>query len=67
MKDAIYMTAFVVLLTLSGEKEKDLRLRLEEERAFCEYLAQEAEWTTNMLALAGENKSASKVDSVEEN
>ena len=53
MKDAIYMAAFVLMLFLSGEKERDLRLRLEEERAFCESLAQEAEWTTNSLAQAG--------------
>ena len=64
VKDAIYMAAFVLMLFLSGEKEKDLRLRLEGERAFSESLAQEADWMTNSLAQAGENKSASKVDSV---
>ena len=47
------MTAFVLMLFLSGEKEKDLRLRLEGERAFCESLAQEADWMTNSLAQAG--------------
>ena len=47
------MTAFVLMLFLSGEKEKELRLRLEGERAFSESLAQEAEWMTNSLAQAG--------------
>ena len=47
------MAAFVLMMFLSGEKEKELRLRLEGERAFSESLAQEADWTTNMLAQAG--------------
>lgn len=64
MKDAIYMTAFVLMLCLSGEKEKELRLRLEGERAFSESLAQEADWMTNSLAQAGENKPESEVDSI---
>ena len=64
MKDGLYVALLAVLFLLSGEREKDLRLRLEEERTFSESLAQEADWMTNSLAQAGENKSASKVDSV---
>ena len=53
MKDGLYVALLAVLFLLSGEREKDLRLRLEEERAFSESLAQEADWMTNSLAQAG--------------
>ena len=42
MKDAIYMAVLALCFFLSGERESELRLRLEDERAFSESLAQEA-------------------------
>ena len=39
MKDAAYLALLLLFFGLSGERERDLRLRLESERAFAEALA----------------------------
>ncbi len=41
MKDIIYITAIAVLILLSGERQQDLRRRLEAEQQFSEALATE--------------------------
>lgn len=43
MKDAVYVALLLLLLGLSGERERDLRRRLEEESVFVESLATEFE------------------------
>lgn len=64
MKDAGYLALLLLLFGLSGERERDLRLRLEGEREFAESLAQEADWMTNSLAQVGKNKPELEVDSI---
>ena len=41
-RDFSWLTALLVLLLASGERESDLRLRLEQEREFSEAVAWEA-------------------------
>ena len=41
MKDIIYIAAIAVLILLSGERQQDLRRRLEAEQQFSEALATE--------------------------
>ena len=41
MKDTIYITSIAVLILLSGERQQDLRRRLEAEQQFSEALATE--------------------------
>ena len=64
MKDAAYLALLLLFFGLSGERERDLRLRLESERAFAESLAQEADWMTNSLAQVGKNKPELEADSI---
>ena len=40
---------FLLLLCLSGEREDELRMRLEYERAFSASVADEAQWTIEKL------------------
>lgn len=41
MKDTLYIISIVVLILLSGERQQDLRRRLETEQQFSEALATE--------------------------
>jgi len=43
MKDAIYAAIVLLLVGISGERERDLRRELAEERAFADSLAAEFE------------------------
>lgn len=49
MKDAVYVTLLLLLLGLSGERERDLRRRLEEERTFADSLTAEFEYQMERL------------------
>ena len=53
MKDIIYITSIVALILLSGERQQDLRRRLEAEQQFSETLATEINYS---LEKGGWNK-----------